>query len=148
MSFAGDIEIFVRVVEAGGFSAAARALGMTPSAVSKLVARLEDRLGARLFRRTTRKLSLTQEGETFYRHGAQIVVEIAEAERAVTDMGLVARGTLRVQRRGQFRPSPDRADPGRVPGPLSRDAGRPDLERQLRETWSRKRSMSRSAPGI
>lgn len=96
MSFAGDIEIFVRVVEAGGFSAAARALGMTPSAVSKLVARLEDRLGARLFRRTTRKLSLTQEGETFYRHGAQIVVEIAEAERAVTDMGQTARGTLRV----------------------------------------------------
>ena len=75
MSFAGDLEIFVRVVESGGFSTAARALGMTPSAVSKLVTRLEARLGAQLFRRTTRKLSLTQEGETFYRHGARIVAE-------------------------------------------------------------------------
>jgi len=96
MSFAGDIEIFVRVVEAGGFSAAGRDLGMTPSAISKLVARLEDRLGARLFRRTTRKQSLTQEGETFYRHCARIVADLEEAERAVTELGQVARGTLRV----------------------------------------------------
>ena len=96
MSTAGDIEVFVRVVEAGGFSAAARALGMTPSAVSKLVARMEDRLGARLFRRTTRKLSLTEEGETFYRHGARITADIADAERAITALGDVARGTLRV----------------------------------------------------
>lgn len=96
MSFAGDIEVFVRIVESGGFSAAARALGMTPSAVSKLVARLEDRLGARLFRRTTRRLSLTQEGEAFYQHGARIVAEIAEAEQAVSQLGKEARGTLRV----------------------------------------------------
>lgn len=96
MSFAGDIEVFVRVVEAGGFTAAAKALGMTPSAISKLVARLEDRLGARLFRRTTRRLSLTQEGEAFYRHGARIAADIAEAERAVSELGRVARGTLRV----------------------------------------------------
>ncbi|MCK6451513.1 MAG: LysR family transcriptional regulator [Alphaproteobacteria bacterium] len=96
MSFAGDIEAFVRVVEAGGFTAAARTLGMTPSAISKLVGRLEDRLGARLFRRTTRRLSLTQEGEAFYRHGARIAADIAEAERAVSELGRVARGTLRV----------------------------------------------------
>jgi DNA-binding transcriptional LysR family regulator len=96
MSFAGDIEVFVRVVEAGGFTAAANTLGMTPSAISKLVARLEDRLGARLFRRTTRRLSLTQEGEAFYRHGARIAADIAEAERAVSELGRVARGTLRV----------------------------------------------------
>lgn len=96
MSFASDIEAFVRVVEAGGFTAAAKTLGMTPSAISKLVGRLEDRLGARLFRRTTRRLSLTQEGEAFYRHGARIAADIAEAERAVTELGRVARGTLRV----------------------------------------------------
>ncbi|MCC6468125.1 MAG: LysR family transcriptional regulator [Alphaproteobacteria bacterium] len=96
MSFAGDIEVFVRVVETGGFSTAARTLGMTPSAVSKLVARLEDRLGARLFRRTTRRLSLTQEGEAFYQHGVRIVADIADAERAVTELGKDARGTLRV----------------------------------------------------
>lgn len=102
MSFAGDIEIFVRVVESGGFSTAARALGMTPSAVSKLVSRLEGRLGAQLFRRTTRKLSLTQEGETFYRHGARIVADLAEAERAVTELGAVARGTIRVNAATNF----------------------------------------------
>jgi DNA-binding transcriptional LysR family regulator len=96
VSFASDIEAFVRVVEAGGFTAAAKNLGMTPSAISKLVGRLEDRLGARLFRRTTRRLSLTQEGEAFYRHGARIANDIAEAERAVTELGRVARGTLRV----------------------------------------------------
>lgn len=102
MSFAGDLEIFVRVVESGGFSTAARALGMTPSAVSKLVSRLEARLGAQLFRRTTRKLSLTQEGETFYRHGARIVADLAEAERAVTELGAVARGTIRVNAATNF----------------------------------------------
>jgi len=102
MSFAGDLEIFVRVVESGGFSTAARALGMTPSAVSKLVTRLEARLGAQLFRRTTRKLSLTQEGETFYRHGARIVADLAEAERAVTELGAVARGTIRVNAATNF----------------------------------------------
>ena len=96
MNLAGDMAVFVRIVEAGGFSAAARALGMTPSAVSKLVARLEDRLGARLFRRTTRKLSLTQEGETFYQYGARIIADLAEAERAVSELGREARGTLRV----------------------------------------------------
>jgi len=102
MSFASDIEAFVRVVEAGGFTAAARTLGMTPSAISKLVGRLEDRLGARLFRRTTRRLSLTQEGEAFYRHGARIASDIAEAERAVTELGRVARGTLRVNAAANF----------------------------------------------
>ena len=66
----GEIEVFVRVVEAGSFSAAARALRMTPSAVSKLIARLEARLGARLVSRSTRKLQLTPEGSAFYDSGA------------------------------------------------------------------------------
>jgi DNA-binding transcriptional LysR family regulator len=61
----GEMAIFVQAVELGGFSAAARALRMTPSAVSKLVARLEKRLGARLIHRSTRKLLLTAEGQTF-----------------------------------------------------------------------------------
>ena len=62
----GEMEVFVRVVELGGFSAAARACRMTPSAVSKLVARLETRLGTRLVNRSTRKLQLTPEGCAFY----------------------------------------------------------------------------------
>src|SRR5438093_5400285 len=62
ISRSGEIEVFVGVVEAGSFSAAARALHMTPSAVSKLIARLEARLGARLISRSTRRLQLTPEG--------------------------------------------------------------------------------------
>src|SRR5438132_1272304 len=62
----GEMEVFVRVVELGGFSAAARALRMTPSAVSKLVARLEARLGARLVNRSTRRIELKAEGSAFY----------------------------------------------------------------------------------
>ena len=59
------MEVFVQVVERGGFSAAARVSRMTPSAVSKLVARLETRLGTRLVNRSTRKLLLTPEGRAF-----------------------------------------------------------------------------------
>ena len=62
----GEMEVFVRVVDLGGFSIAARALRMTPSAVSKLIARLEGRLGVRLVNRSTRKLQLTPEGAAFY----------------------------------------------------------------------------------
>ena len=61
-SLAG-MEVFARVVRAGSFSAAARALNQTPSAVSKQIGRIEDRLGARLFNRTTRRLGLTEVGE-------------------------------------------------------------------------------------
>ncbi|WP_192356649.1 LysR family transcriptional regulator, partial [Mesorhizobium mediterraneum] len=77
----GEIEVFVRVVEAGSFSAAARALRMTPSAVSKLIARLEARLGARLISRSTRKLQLTPEGAAFFDSGVRILADMAAAER-------------------------------------------------------------------
>ena len=63
---AGEMAAFVRVVEARGFSAAAPTLGLTPSAVSKLVTRLETRLGVRLLQRTTRALHLPAEGELFF----------------------------------------------------------------------------------
>lgn len=81
----GEMEVFVRVVERGGFSAAARELRMTPSAVSKLVARLEARLGTRLVSRTTRKLLLTPEGNTFYERAIRILADIEEAERSASD---------------------------------------------------------------
>jgi DNA-binding transcriptional LysR family regulator len=77
----GEMEVFVRVVELGGFSAAARAGRMTPSAVSKLVARLEARLGARLVNRSTRRLQLTPEGGAFYERATRILADIEEAER-------------------------------------------------------------------
>ena len=66
MDRAAQMTAFVRAVETGGFTAAARSLGLTPSALSKLVTRLEDRLGARLLHRTTRRLQLTAEGEAFF----------------------------------------------------------------------------------
>ena len=80
----GEIEVFVRVVEAGSFSAAARALRMTPSAVSKLIARLEARLGTHLVHRSTRKLTITPEGRQFYEGSVRVLADMDEAERAAT----------------------------------------------------------------
>jgi DNA-binding transcriptional LysR family regulator len=90
-----EMEVFVRVVEQGGFSAAARSLRMTPSAVSKLVARLEARLGARLVNRSTRKLILTAEGQTFHERSLRVLADLDEAERAVA-ASAVPRGRVRV----------------------------------------------------
>ncbi|MBA5102295.1 LysR family transcriptional regulator, partial [Pseudomonas aeruginosa] len=81
----GELEVFARVVESGGFSAAARRCGMTPSAVSKLITRLEQRLGTRLLNRSTRQLQLTPEGCTFYERGVRILADLEEAERGESD---------------------------------------------------------------
>ena len=91
----GEMEVFVRAVELGGFSPAARALRMTPSAVSKLMARLERRLGARLINRSTRKLLLTAEGAAFLERARGVLADLDEAERAVA-AGAVPRGLVRV----------------------------------------------------
>jgi DNA-binding transcriptional LysR family regulator len=91
----GEMEMFVRVVEAGGLSAAARLAGMTPSAVSRLVARLEARLGARLVNRSTRRLQLTAEGCAFYERSLQVLADLDEAERSAAGAEQAA-GRLRV----------------------------------------------------
>jgi DNA-binding transcriptional LysR family regulator len=78
----GEMEVFVRVVDLGGFSPAARAANMTPSAVSKLITRLEARLGARLLNRSTRQLQITPEGCAFYERATRILADLDEAERA------------------------------------------------------------------
>jgi DNA-binding transcriptional LysR family regulator len=91
----GEMEVFVRVVDVGGFSGAARAAGMTPSAVSKLIARLEARLGARLLNRSTRQLQLTQEGCLFYERATRILADLEEAERCA-GAGDEAAGRVRV----------------------------------------------------
>lgn len=87
---------FVRAVELGGFSAAARDLGLTPSAISKLVTRLENRLGVRLLNRTTRRLSMTPEGEAFFHRGSRILADIADAEEEVGRFRTRPRGVLRM----------------------------------------------------
>ncbi len=91
-----EMSVFVRVAQEGSFSAAARRLDLTPSAVSKQIGRLEERLGARLFNRTTRQISLTDVGQAFFARADRILGDLAEAERAVTDMAGNPRGLLRV----------------------------------------------------
>lgn len=88
--------VYARVVEAGSFSRAAETLGLSKSAVSKQVARLEDRLGARLLNRTTRRLSLTEAGTAFYEGCRQVVNDAEAAEAAVTHLARAPRGTLHV----------------------------------------------------
>jgi len=90
------LAVFARVVEAGTFSAAARQIGLSKSAVSKQVAGLEDRLGARLLNRTTRRLSLTEVGVDFYERCRRIITEVEEAELAVSRLHAEPRGLLRI----------------------------------------------------
>jgi DNA-binding transcriptional LysR family regulator len=94
MERSGEMEVFARVVEMGGFSAAAKTLDLTPSAVSKLIARLEARLGAMLLLRTTRSLRLTEEGEAYHRAALEVLRQIDDVEERVT--GGAVRGRLRI----------------------------------------------------
>ncbi len=90
------LEAFVAVVDEGSFTAAANALGVSKSYMSKQVSALENRLGARLMNRTTRSLSLTAAGRGFYERCSQILEEIEEAERAVMQLQTEPRGLLRM----------------------------------------------------
>lgn len=92
----GELAAFVLSVSGGGFSAAARQLGVTPSAVAKTVSRLENRLGVKLLHRTTRRLHLTGEGDHFYRRAQHILAQIEEAELEVASAALAPRGHLRL----------------------------------------------------
>lgn len=93
---AGEMAVLVQVVEDGSFSRAAHSLRLSPSAVSKVIARLEDRLGVRLIQRTTRRLALTAEGRLFHDRCREILDEIAAAEELVAGSRLRPRGVLRV----------------------------------------------------
>jgi DNA-binding transcriptional LysR family regulator len=89
------MEVFARVFELGGFSAAARALHLTPSAISKLVGRLETRLGARLVNRSTRGLQFTPEGRLFYDRSIRLLADLDEVERSVAQAEIPS-GKIRV----------------------------------------------------
>jgi DNA-binding transcriptional LysR family regulator len=91
-----ELAIFVAVVQAKGFSAAARNLGLPKSTVSTKVSRLEERLGVRLLQRTTRSLGLTDAGHAFYERCARIVADVEEAERQLSTLQSEPRGTLRI----------------------------------------------------
>lgn len=91
----GHMAVLVRVVETRSFSGAARALGTTTSAVSKRVARLEERVGARLLLRTTRSLSLTEAGAVLYERARAILRDVESAEVEVSQHSSTPRGTVR-----------------------------------------------------
>jgi DNA-binding transcriptional LysR family regulator len=91
-----SLTVFGRVVETGGFSAAARKLNMSVTMVSNHVQALEDRLGARLLNRTTRKLSLTEIGTSYYERTTQILAELDDADRIAGALQATPRGVLRI----------------------------------------------------
>jgi DNA-binding transcriptional LysR family regulator len=91
-----NARIFAAVVEAGGFTRAAERLGLSRAAASKHVLQLEARLGARLLNRTTRKVSVTAAGRTFYDQCRRILADLDEAERAASELHNEPRGELRV----------------------------------------------------
>jgi DNA-binding transcriptional LysR family regulator len=93
---AGEMVVFVRVVEAGSFSEAAQLLLMTPSTVSKLIARLEARLGMRLIERSTRRLVLTGEGQFYYERSQALLGQLDETEQQIAQGGAEAEGLIRV----------------------------------------------------
>lgn len=93
---AGEMEVFVLAAELKSFSAAGRRLKLSPSAVSKLVSRVEERLGTRLLVRSTRTLELTPEGDIYLRRARRILKEIDETEELVAGGREEARGLLRV----------------------------------------------------
>lgn len=92
----GDIEIFLMAARMGSFAAAASALRLTPSAVSRSISRLEARLGVVLFRRTTRSLALTAEGEIYRDRMSELVADFAAVEAGLSGMVEALHGTLRV----------------------------------------------------
>jgi DNA-binding transcriptional LysR family regulator len=91
-----DLYYFAKVVEAGGFAAAGRLLGIPKSRLSRRIAELEERLGARLLQRTTRQLNLTAVGERYLRHCQAMLLEAEMADEAVASMTSEPRGRLRV----------------------------------------------------
>jgi DNA-binding transcriptional LysR family regulator len=91
-----DVQVFAKVVSAGSFVGAARDLSMPKSTVSRRVTALEQRLGARLLQRTTRKVSLTEVGRIYFEHARRIIEQLQEADAAVSSMQEAPRGRLRV----------------------------------------------------
>ena len=90
------IDVFVCVADSGSFRAAAERLNLTASAISKAIARLEGRLGVRLFQRTTRRLALTDAGAAFYRTCTGVLAELEEAELAMQPDNAEPQGRIRI----------------------------------------------------
>ncbi len=96
MSRLFEAEVFVAVIDKGSFTAAAAQLGITTSYASKLVTKLEDRLGVRLLHRSTRKLGLTDLGRAYYERCTEVMRALEEAETAATELQRSPRGRLTI----------------------------------------------------
>lgn len=102
MNNISNIQLFVKVVEEGSFSAVARSMGITPSAVSRQISQLEKELQGRLFQRTTRKQSLTEAGEIYFQHARRLVEDIEMAKLAVNKVIDKPSGNLRISAEADF----------------------------------------------
>ena len=91
-----ELETFVQIARSGSFSAAGRVLDLSPSAVSKLVTRLEKRFGARLFNRTTHSIKLSEEGEALLQRASRVIEAMQDADRLVDQFSEAPSGQLRV----------------------------------------------------
>lgn len=96
MTAISDLDIFARVARTGNMSAAGREIGLSPAVVSKRISLLEERLGARLFQRTTRQLTLTETGEGYFKRVVDILALVEEAEDFVSRRNTNPRGVLKV----------------------------------------------------
>jgi DNA-binding transcriptional LysR family regulator len=96
MDILASMKVFVAVVDAGSFAAAAGKLDMSRAMASKYVMNLEDHLGTRLLNRTTRRLSVTESGSVFYERSVQIISDVTEAEQVAGHMSAVPRGILKI----------------------------------------------------
>jgi DNA-binding transcriptional LysR family regulator len=97
-----ESEIFVAVVKYGGFSSAAEKLGVSKSHVSRQISQLENRLGAQLLQRTTRKVTTTEVGQAYYLRAKELVEGLEDAEKAVMDLQATPRGNLKMTVAGGF----------------------------------------------
>src|SRR5688500_9550952 len=98
------MEVFSQVVESGSFSGAAAKLGISATAASRLLAELEGHLQTRLLNRTTRKVSLTESGRSFYERTVQLLADLREAEAEASRAAIVPRGTIRLTSAVAFAP--------------------------------------------
>ena len=99
-----SLRAFQKVIEEGGFAAAARALDQSPAVVTRLVADLEEHLGTRLLHRTTRRVSLTEAGEAYLERIRQVLIDLDEAGELVSSQTRELAGVLRVLGRGVNQP--------------------------------------------
>lgn len=97
-----EIEVFIEVVDAGSFTRAAKRLALPTSTVSAKMARLEEKLGVTLIQRTTRQMSVTPEGKTYYKYCVRALDELAEAERALAQTTQEPEGKLRISAPADF----------------------------------------------